>query len=61
MLNQTPEVIKVECSKSLGEMPYDVKALKQRIIEKVRESGREFYAVAFASFSGVDCKSVARI
>jgi hypothetical protein len=44
-LNQTTEVIKVVCSMSLEEMPQDVKALEERIIEKVQESGREFYAV----------------
>ena len=41
-LNQTTEVIKVACSMSLEEMPQDVKALEERIIEKVQESGREF-------------------
>ncbi len=32
-LNPTSEVIKVVCSMSLSEMPCDVKALEQRIIE----------------------------
>jgi len=35
---------------SLEEMPRDVKALEERIIEKVHESGREFYAAVFAAF-----------
>ncbi|HET6841928.1 MAG TPA: UPF0236 family protein [Candidatus Angelobacter sp.] len=49
-LNPTTEVIKVVCSMSLEEMPRDVKALEERIIEKVHESGREFYAAVFAAF-----------
>ncbi len=49
-LNQTTEVIKVVCSMSLEEMPQDVKALEERIIEKVQESGREFYAAVFGAF-----------
>jgi len=32
------------CCMSLAEMPQDVKALEERIMERVRESGREFYA-----------------
>src|SRR6266700_7492389 len=48
-LNQTTEVIKVVCSMSLEEMPQDVKALEERIIEKVQESGREFYALCFGA------------
>ena len=35
---------------SLAEMPEDVKALEERIIEKVRESGRQFYAAVFGAF-----------
>jgi hypothetical protein len=49
-LNRTTEVITVVCSMSLSEMPSDVKALEEQIIEKVRESGREFYAAVFAAF-----------
>jgi hypothetical protein len=49
-LNKTTEVIKVVCSMSLEEMPCDVKALEQRIIEKVHGSGRQFYAAVFAAF-----------
>ena len=49
-LNPTTEVIKVVCSMSLEEMPADVKALEERIIEKVRASGREFYTAVFGAF-----------
>ncbi len=35
---------------SLSEMPCDVKALEQRIIERVHQSGREFYAAVFGAF-----------
>jgi hypothetical protein len=49
-LNKTTEVIKVVCSMSLEEMPCDVKALEQRIIERVHGSGRQFYAAVFAAF-----------
>ena len=35
---------------SLAEMPEDVKALEERIIEKVQESGRQFYAAVFGAF-----------
>lgn len=35
---------------SLEEMPRDVKALEERIIEKVQQSGREFYAAVFYAF-----------
>ena len=49
-LNPTTEVIKVVCSMSLEEMPADVKALEERIIEKVRASGRDFYATVFGAF-----------
>ena len=49
-LNPTTEVIKVVCSMSLSEMPCDVKALEQRIIERVHQSGREFYAAVFGAF-----------
>ncbi len=49
-LNPTSEVIKVVCSMSLSEMPCDVKALEQRIIERVHQSGREFYAAVFGAF-----------
>ena len=49
-LNPTTEVIKVVCSMSLEEMPEDVKALEERIVEKVQQSGREFYAAVFYAF-----------
>ena len=49
-LNKTTEVISVVCSMSLSEMPCDVKALEQRIVEKVHQSGREFYAALFSAF-----------
>jgi Uncharacterised protein family (UPF0236) len=49
-LTKTTEVIEVVCSMSLEEMPQDVKALEEQIIEKVRESGREFYAAVFGAF-----------
>lgn len=49
-LNPTTEVIKVVCLMSLEEMPRDVKALEERIIEKVQQSGREFYAAVFYAF-----------
>jgi ABC-type sulfate transport system substrate-binding protein len=50
VLNPTTEVIKVVCFMSLEEMPRDVKALEERIIEKVQQSGREFYAAVFYAF-----------
>ena len=49
-LNARTEVIKVVCFMSLEEMPRDVKALEERIIEKVQQSGREFYAAVFYAF-----------
>jgi hypothetical protein len=49
-LNPTTEVIKVVCLMSLEEMPRDVKALEERIIEKVQQSGREFNAAVFYAF-----------
>src|SRR6266404_2558778 len=48
--NKTTEVISVMCSLSLNEMPADVKALEERIVEKVQQSGREFYAAVFRAF-----------
>jgi hypothetical protein len=48
--NPTSKVIEVVCSMSLAEMPEDVKALEERIIEKVQESGRQFYAAVFGAF-----------
>jgi hypothetical protein len=35
---------------SFEEMPPDVKALEERIMEKVQASGREFYALCFSAF-----------
>ena len=49
-LNPTTEVIKVVCSMSLEEMPEDVKALEEQIIERVHECGRQFYALCFCAF-----------
>jgi hypothetical protein len=49
-LNPTTEVIKVVCSLSLEEMPQDVKALEEQIIERVHECGREFYALCLRAF-----------
>jgi hypothetical protein len=48
--NKTTEVISVVCSMSLSEMPADVKALEERIVEKVHQGGREFYAAVFRAF-----------
>jgi hypothetical protein len=60
-LNPTTEVIKVVCSMSLEEMPSDVKALEERIIEKVRASGREFYAAVFGAFSTALVRAASRL
>ena len=49
-LNPTTEVIKVVCSMSLEEMPADVKALEEKIIEIVNQAGREFYGAVLAAF-----------
>jgi len=49
-LNPTTAVIKVVCSMSLEEMPADVKALEERIVEKVQRSRREFYAAVLYAF-----------
>lgn len=48
--NQTTKVISVVCSVSLSEMPEDVKALEEQIIEKVHACGREFYVAVFRAF-----------
>ncbi|HZD08423.1 MAG TPA: UPF0236 family protein [Candidatus Limnocylindrales bacterium] len=48
--NKTTEVISVVCSMSLSEMPADVKALEERIVERVHQGGREFYAAVFRAF-----------
>jgi hypothetical protein len=47
---QRTEVISVVCSLSVSEMASDVKALEEQIMEKVQQSGREFYAKVFAAF-----------
>ena len=44
------EVISVVCSLSLRQLPEDVKALEEQIIEVVNQAGREFYAAVFAAF-----------
>jgi hypothetical protein len=49
-LNRTTEVIKVVCSMSLEEMPAEVKALEEQIVEKVQASGRQFYVAVFGAF-----------
>ena len=49
-VKERTEVISVVCSMSLAEMPQDVKALEERIMERGRMSGREFYARVFAAF-----------
>jgi len=50
VLNKTTEVISVVCSMSLSELPQDVKALEEQIIEKVHQSAREFYGAVFVAF-----------
>src|SRR5262249_723555 len=49
-VKERTEVISVVCSMSLEEMPQDVKALEERIMEKVGVSGLEFYALCFRRF-----------
>ena len=49
-LNPRTEVIEVVCSMSLAEMPEDVKALEEQIIEKVQQSGRQFYTLCLCAF-----------
>jgi Uncharacterised protein family (UPF0236) len=49
---KTTEVISVVCSLSLSELAPDVKALEEQIIQRVHQSGREFYAAVFAAFQG---------
>ena len=44
------EVISVVCSVSLRQLPQDVKALEEKIIEIVNQAGREFYGAVFAAF-----------
>ncbi len=44
------EVISVECSLSLRQLPEDVKALEEQVVEKVNAAGRELYAAVFAAF-----------
>ena len=48
-VKERTEVISVVCCMSLAEMPQDVKALEERIMERVRMSGREFYALCFGA------------
>ena len=48
-VKERTEVISVVCCMSLAEMPQDVKALEERMVEKVRMSGREFYALCFGA------------
>lgn len=44
------EVICVVCSLSLSQLPQDVKALEEQIIESVQRAGRELYGKVFAAF-----------
>ena len=44
------EVISVVCSLSLKQLPQDVKALEEKIIEVVNQAGREFYGAIFAAY-----------
>ena len=44
------EVISVVCSLSLKQLPEDVKALEDKIVEVVNRAGREFYAAVFAAY-----------
>ena len=60
-LNPRTEVIEVVCSMSLAEMPEDVKALEERIIEKVQESGRHFVPLCLALFSSAGCNNAESI
>ena len=48
-VKERTEVISVVCSMSLAEVPHDVKALEEQIIEKALMSGREFYALCFGA------------
>src|SRR4030095_12875161 len=49
-LTKTTEVIEVVCSMSLEELPQDVKALEEQIVQRVHECGRQFYALCFGAF-----------
>ena len=44
------EVISVVCSLSLRQLPQDVKALEEKIVEIVNQAGREFYGAVFAAY-----------
>jgi Uncharacterised protein family (UPF0236) len=44
------EVISVVCSVNLRQLPGDVKALEEQVVEKVNAAGRELYAAVFAAF-----------
>jgi hypothetical protein len=44
------EVISVACSLSLRQLPQDVKALEEKIVEIVNQTGREFYGAVFAAY-----------
>jgi hypothetical protein len=48
-LNPTNKVIEVVCSLSLEELPQDVKALEEQIVQRVHECGRQFYALCFGA------------
>ena len=42
------EVISVVCSLSLKQLPQDVKALEEKIVEVVNQAGRDFYGAGSA-------------
>jgi Uncharacterised protein family (UPF0236) len=50
VLTKRTEVIEVVCSLSLEEVPKDVKALEEQIVQRVHECGRQFYALCFCAF-----------
>ena len=47
---KTTEVLSVVCSLRLKQLPQDVKALEEKIIEIVNQAGREFYGAVFAAY-----------
>ena len=44
------EVISVVCSLSLKQLPQDVKALEEKIVEVVNQAGRDFYGAVMAAY-----------
>lgn len=47
---KTTEVISVLCSLTLKQLPQDVKAVEEKIVEVVNQAGREFYGAVFAAY-----------